>query len=153
LANLAGRVEVGASGTSARNLAAVRRAVERQERLEIEYYSAGRDELATRRIDPEHVYSAIGNWYVVAWDHRSDEERTFRADRIRSVSETGETFEPRGLSGPGRPLYTRTDRDLPVRLLLGPGARWVAEYYETGSAKEHPDGRLEVTLPTKDLPW
>jgi len=153
LAALAGRVEVGASGTSARNLAAVRRAVERRERLAIEYYSAGRDELATRRIDPEHVYSAIGNWYVVAWDHRSGEERTFRADRIRSAAETGETFDPRGLSGPGRPLYTRTAKDVPVRLLLGAGARWVAEYYETESPKERPDGSLEVTLPTKDLQW
>ena len=66
---------------------------------------------------------------------------------------TGEDFEPRGLPGPGRALYTRSERDLRVRLLLGPSARWVAEYYETERVVREGDGSLEVTLPTKDLPW
>ena len=153
LGELAGRVEVGAGGHSSEALATVRTAVEDRERLEIEYYSAARDEVTTRRIDPEHLFSAIGNWYVVAWDHLAAAERMFRADRIRSVKQTGVTFEPRGLAGPGRPLYTRSEKDIPVRLLLGPGARWVAEYYETELAVERDDGSLEVTLPAKDLRW
>lgn len=152
---LAGRVAVGAVSRGAGALGAlagVRRAAERHERVEIEYYTAGRDELTSRRIDPEHVFSAIGNWYVVAWDHLANAERLFRADRIRSVSETGETFEPRGLPGPGRPLYTRSERDVDVRLLLGPGARWVAEYYEIESTRRAEGGWLEVEMPAKDLP-
>jgi proteasome accessory factor C len=153
LEGLAGRVEVGGSANAARNLAAVRRAAERRERVEIEYYTASRGELTTRTIDPEHVFSAMGNWYVVAWDGKSDEERLFRADRMRSVTETGETFERRGLLGAGRPLYTRTERDIPVRLVLGPGARWVVEYYETEHVKQRDDGSVEATLPVKDLPW
>jgi len=153
LASLAGRVEVGAGGHGARALATVRRAAERRERVEVEYYTAARDEITVRRIDPEHVFSAMGNWYVVAWDHLSDAERLFRADRIRSVTETGETFDPRGLLGLGRPLYTRSDADFRVRLLLGPTARWVAEYYETESSRQGDGGMLEVTLPAKDLPW
>ncbi len=153
LEGLAGRVEVGTGANTARNLAAVRRAAERHERVEIEYYTASRGELATRAIEPEHVFSAMGNWYAVAWDLRSNEERLFRADRVRAVTPTGETFEPRGLAGAGRPLYTRSERDIPVRLLLGPGARWVVEYYATSDARTHDDGSIEVTLPTKDLPW
>jgi proteasome accessory factor C len=153
LGSLAGRVEVGLGGQAANALAEVRRAVERRERVRIEYYSASRDELTARSIDPEHVFMAIGNWYVVAWDHASNEERLFRADRIRSVEPVGETFDPRGLAGVGRPLYTRSERDIPVRLALGPGARWVAEYYETEGRKDLDDGSMEVTLPVKDLPW
>jgi proteasome accessory factor C len=153
LSGLEGRVTVGSGGYMASALASVRRAVERRERVEIEYYSAAREELTTRRIDPEHAFSAIGNWYVVAWDHLSGEERLLRADRIRSVAPTGETFEPRGLLGAGRPLYTRSAQDRPVRLSLGPAAAWVAEYYETDRTTRHSDGTLEVTLPTKDLPW
>jgi proteasome accessory factor C len=153
LGALAGRVEVGEGGVATDSLAVLRRAVEERRRLRIEYYSASRDELSAREIDPEHLFTAIGNWYVVAWDHRSDEERLFRADRIRSAGETGATFEPRGLAGAGRPLYTPSAKDVPVRLLLGPGARWVAEYYVTESLVEREDGALEVTLPTKDLPW
>lgn len=153
LENLASRVEVGTGGHQAAALAAVRLAVEHRERLEIEYYTAARDDLTTRRIDPEHVFSSIGNWYVVAWDHLADAERLFRADRIRSARPTGETFEPRGLMGAGRPLYTRSAGDIPISLVLAPGARWVAEYYETERVAEKEDGRLEVTLPAKALPW
>ncbi|MGH2573348.1 MAG: helix-turn-helix transcriptional regulator [Actinomycetota bacterium] len=153
LAGLSGRVAVGDGGGSADALAAVRVAVERRERVQIEYYTASRDELTVRRIDPEHVFSAIGNWYVVAWDELADGERLFRVDRIRSVAQTGEAFDPRGLLGAGRPLYTRSDQDIPVRLLLGPSARWVAEYYEAERVVPKEDGRLEVTLPVKVLPW
>jgi len=153
LASLAGRVEVGAGGHVARSLALVRLAVERRERLEIEYYTAARDELTMRRVDPEHVFSALGNWYVVAWDHLAEAERMFRVDRMRSVRETGETFAPRGLEGAGRPLYSRSERDVVVRLLLRPAARWVAEYYEVERIVRRDDGEIEVTLPAKDLQW
>jgi proteasome accessory factor C len=153
LESLAGRVAVGSGGHIARALSTVRAAALRRESLEIEYYTASREELTVRRIDPEHVFSALGNWYVVAWDHHSDAERLFRADRIRSARLTGDRFEPRGLPGPGRPLYTRSDRDIRVRLRVGPAARWVAEYYPTERAEPLEDGWTEVELLTKDLPW
>jgi proteasome accessory factor C len=133
-------------------LAAVRRAVERSESIEIDYYSATRDELTTRRVDPEQLFSALGNWYVVAWDHDADDERLFRVDRIREVRPTGESFEPRGLVGRGRDLYTTGEQDIRVRLRLAPRARWVAEYYVVDEAAES-NGTVEVTLPTKDLAW
>jgi proteasome accessory factor C len=153
LASLEGRIAVGAGGHAARALATVRTAVERTESLDIEYYTAARDELTTRRIDAEHVFSALGNWYVVAWDQGADAERLFRADRIRSATPTGRPFDPRGLEGAGRPLYTRSDRDISVRLRLAPPARWVAEYYETERVEQHDDGSVVVTFPTKELPW
>jgi proteasome accessory factor C len=153
LGDLAGRVEVGGGGAMAESLATIRAAADQRRRVEIEYYSAGRDELTERRIDPEQVFSAMGNWYVVAWDHLSDDERLFRIDRIRSMRPMDERFEPRGLTGQGRPLYTRTDQDRPVRLRLGPGARWVAEYYEIEAKREVDGGALEVTLPAKELAW
>lgn len=133
-------------------LETVRTGVADRRTLEIDYYSANRDELSTRRIDPEHVFSALGNWYVVAWDRTAEDERLFRLDRIREVRPTQEGFEPRGLLGQGRDLYTRSAEDVEVRLRLGPRARWVAEYYVVAEATER-DGALEVTLPTKDLAW
>ena len=159
LGRLAGRVEAaeggGTAGTahSAETLEAIRRAAADRRRLEIEYYAASRDATSTRQIDPEEVFAAIGNWYVVAWDRQADGERMFRVDRIRTVRETGERFEPRGLAGAGRPLYTRSDQDVRVRLLLRPPARWVAEYYDVEKATERKDGTVEVTLPTRHLAW
>lgn len=133
-------------------LGAIRAAVDARERIEIDYYSATRDEMTTRQIDPEHLFGAIGNWYVVAWCHLVDDERLFRVDRIRDVRVTGESFEPRGLIGQGRPLYTPHDEDIRVRLRLRPRARWVAEYYEVERVSSEGE-LLEVILPTKDLAW
>ncbi len=82
-------------------------------------------------IEPEEVFSSLGNWYVVAWDVEADAERLFRADRVIEVAPTGVTFDPRGLEGAGRALYTPTGDDVPVRLRLRPSARWIAEYYAT----------------------
>ncbi len=153
LGELAGRVEAAEGGRPAETLDALRRAAAEHERLEIEYYATSTAETTVRRIDPEEVFFAIGNWYVVAWDHHSGEERLFRADRIKSVTVSGERFESRGLPGAGRPLYTPTERDLDVRLLLQPAARWVAEYYETASETEREDGSLDVVLPAGRLEW
>lgn len=153
LRGLAGRVEATPGDDPGTVLDTVRAAAAEHQGLEIEYYSASRDEVSERRIDPEAVFSAIGKWYVVAWDHRSGEERMFRVDRIREARGTGEGFEPRGLVGAGRPLYSRSPHDILVRLVLQPSARWVAEYYETESVTERRDGSLEVTLPTRQLAW
>jgi proteasome accessory factor C len=146
------RVELGEAGGPPGHLEAVRRAAAARERLDIEYYSATRDRVTSRRIDPEQVFSAIGNWYVAAWDEGAGGERLFRVDRIREVTPTGETFEPRGLAGPGRDLYTGSAEDVTVRLRLAPGARWVAEYYQVDGIRDR-DGASDVSLPTKDLAW
>lgn len=153
LGELAQRVESAEAGRPAETLDVIRKSVEEHERLRIEYYAASSAETTTREIEPEEVFSAIGNWYVAAWDHRSGEERLFRADRIRKAEPAGVPFEPRGLAGAGRPLYTPTERDVPVRLLLHPGARWVAEYYEVGEETEREGGVLEVVLPASRLEW
>jgi proteasome accessory factor C len=153
LGELAERVEAAEGGKPAETLDALRTAVAGNERVRIEYYAASSAETTAREVDPEEVFFAIGNWYVAAFDHRSGEERLFRADRIRSVEPTGETFEPRGLAGAGRALYTPTERDVPVRLLLHPAARWVGEYYEVDAETETPAGDLEVQLPASRLEW
>ncbi len=153
LGDLPGRVEAAGPGKPVEPLDALRNAAEGRERLRIEYYAASTAETTSREVDPEEVFYALGNWYVVAWDHRSDAERLFRADRVRSVEPTGERFEPRGLAGAGRPLYTPAAGDVSVTLRLAPEARWVAEYYETERERELGDGRLEVDLPAGRLEW
>ncbi|HEU4864722.1 MAG TPA: WYL domain-containing protein [Actinomycetota bacterium] len=153
LGELPERVETASAGGEVEMLGELRRAVEEHERLRIEYYAASAAETTDREIDPEEIFFEIGHWYVVAWDHRSDAERLFRADRIRSVASAGNRFEPRGLRGAGRPLYTAGNDDVAVTLRLDPEARWVAEYYETVRETELDDGRLEVELPAGRLEW
>jgi proteasome accessory factor C len=140
-----------APDTPPAHLSLLRRAAAARERIEIEYFAASTREWSTRSIEPEEVFSSMGHWYVAAWDVGTDEERLFRADRIRSAEPTGITFSPRGLEGAGRPLYTPSSADQRARLLLRPPARWIAEYYATQDPIERGDGCLEVTMPAGDL--
>jgi len=149
----AARIQTAEAGRPAELLDLLRGAARERSRLEIEYFAASTGEWTVRAVDPEEVFASLGNWYVAAWDVTNDAERLFRADRIRSARRTGDAFEPRGLAGAGRALYTPSDEDVPVRLLLRPGARWVAEYYATADEVERPDGSLEVTLPSRRLGW
>ncbi|QCQ90688.1 helix-turn-helix transcriptional regulator [Rhodococcus sp. SGAir0479] len=57
--------------------------------------SAGRVE--RRRIEPHHVVTVSGRWYLVGWDCDRDDWRIFRADRIEPRVPTGPTFARRTL--------------------------------------------------------
>ncbi len=149
------RIEISqAAGSSApEHLETLRQAAIDHQRLRIEYFAESSGAWSERTIEPEEVFWSLGNWYVAAWDGASDQERLFRADRVRSVQASGEGFQPHGLQGAGRDLYTPSDSDLPVRLRLWPGARWIQEYYATLDPVEKDDGALEVTLPARRLAW
>lgn len=150
LRELHDRVQAEAQPVRGEALDVCRAAATAHQRLEIEYYAASSDEFRVRVIEPEHVYSTEGRWYLSAWDVDADAERLFRVERIRAAAQTGEHFEPRGLAGAGRELYASSADDVEVRLLLGRRARWVAEYYETTSVEDGPEGTL-VTLPAGSL--
>jgi len=146
-------IETAEAGRPPEHLELLRRAAREHERITIEYFAGSTGSWTTRDVEPEEVFSAMGNWYVAAWDAGAGDERLFRADRIRSVAGTGARFEPRGLEGAGRALFRATGDEVRVRLRLRPGARWIAEYYITEHPVEHDDGSLEVTLPTARLGW
>jgi proteasome accessory factor C len=149
----AGGIQATGGGVGPTHLDDMRDAVANEVRVRIGYRAASTGEHSERTIEPEAVFATLGRWYVVAWDVDADEERLFRVDRMTSAETIGERFEPRGLKGAGRPLYTPGEGDVPVRLLLRPEARWVAEYYVTTDVVERPDGSIEATLPAKRLSW
>jgi proteasome accessory factor C len=147
------RIEIARGGQAPEHLDILRTAARTQERLSIEYFAASTGEWSRREIEPEEVFSGMGHWYVAAWDVDADAERLFRVDRVRSATQTGETFSPHGLRGAGRDLYSPTGDDVAVRLRLRPAARWIAEYYATTEIDEREDGGIEVTLPARQLGW
>jgi proteasome accessory factor C len=121
--------------------------------VRLTYVAQSTGERTDRVVEPEEVFASAGHWYAAVWDVEVDDERLLRVDRIASVEPTGDHFEPRGLRGAGRPLYTPSDRDVAVRVRLHPAARWVAEYYLATDVEEGPDGSVDVTLPTATMRW
>jgi len=131
----------------------VRDAVARHERIEIDYWSAGRDETTTRTIDPTLVFFATGEWYVSAFCHRARDERMFRVDRIRALRATGESFEPAPSDTDPAETFTPRPDDPRVTLELTPAAAWVAEAYPTEAVTERADGSLEIVLAVSERRW
>lgn len=57
-----------------------------------------RDGSETRReVEPHSLVNLGRRWYLVAWDRRRDDWRTFRVDRIERPAATGATFAARKL--------------------------------------------------------
>lgn len=155
---LAERVQVELATTGSELVGMLRSAVERRARLRIEYYSHGRDEMTEREVDPLLVVGGqAGNWYLIAHDHRSGEERTFRADRIKQVSETGASFEPPAGFDPARygggPVVLRSPGDREVVLDLAPSADWVLEATPHERAEPLADAWTRLVLRTSSLSW
>jgi proteasome accessory factor C len=142
-------VEVGEPGY----LRDVRAAVAEHRELEIDYWSAGRAELTTRRIDPAVVFYALGAWYVGAYCHRAEGERMFRVDRIRSLRATGARFDPGGSDFETGDVYSPSAHDTRATLRLSPAAAWVAEAYPSESVTERPGGKLDVVLAISEEAW
>lgn len=133
-------------------LAAVRDAAARGERVEIDYWSAGRDDLTTRRIDPALAFFAMGEWYVSAYCHRAHGERMFRVDRIRALRATGEQFEMAPTDEIAE-VFTPAPDDPRVTLELEASAAWVADTYPAESVTTRSDGTLEVELAISEPAW
>ena len=157
-ADLAARVAVDLEGTGAEPLLAdLRDAIASRKRLRVTYYSFGRDQISEREIDPYVVFSTLGNWYVLAHDGASGEERIFRVDRIRELAATGasfdlpEDFDPERAAAGG--LFVPSARDIEVTLDVGPTAGWVLEVTPHDRAEPREDGWTRMTLRTSHLEW
>ncbi|WP_017588515.1 helix-turn-helix transcriptional regulator [Nocardiopsis ganjiahuensis] len=53
-----------------------------------------------RRVEPHHLVSHGGHWYLIAHDTDRGDWRTFRVDRLHDVRPTHGRFEPRELPAP-----------------------------------------------------
>ncbi|MEU9981396.1 WYL domain-containing protein [Streptomyces sp. NPDC050856] len=131
--------------------AEVDRAISERRRLWLRYYSPARDELTEREVDPIRLF-AVGHTYMEAWCRQSEARRTFRLDRVAEIRLLDQPSAPpeielRDLS---EGLVQPSADDPEVLVEVGPGGRWVAEYYPHDSAEELPDGGLRITLRTPD---
>lgn len=131
----------------------LRAAADKRQRVEIDYYSFGRDVMTTRQVDPYAVVSLRGQWYLTAYCHSADDERLFRVDRIHAIRSTGERFQPPEATELPDDVFHPRPGDTRVVLDLPPEARWVVDAYPTETVEERADGRVRVTLTVSERPW
>jgi proteasome accessory factor C len=121
-------------------------------RVELDYYSFGRDDRSTRVVEPWRVFNARGQWYLAGWCRQAGGERLFRVDRISRASVLEETFKAPA-PPPEASVFRGADTDPIVVLDVAPEARWIAEQYPNEGVDERPGGILRVRLRVGERPW
>lgn len=130
----------------------VRDAAASGRQLRITYYSASRDRTGERTVDPRHVFSSEGHWYLDAYCHEAQDVRHFRVDRIEAVAATGVTAAPE--PGPSPTTVFDPGPETPVATVLLPaGGRWLVESLPVQSVAEDADGRIRVVLAVGGPAW
>jgi predicted DNA-binding transcriptional regulator YafY len=110
---------------------------------------------AARRVEPHHLVTRHGRWYVVGWDLDREDWRIFRADRITPRVPNGPRFTPRPLPGgdvaafvTGRFRGSGDGPDWPCQgvVILDLPAATVAPYAGDGVIEELGAGRCRLAL-------
>jgi predicted DNA-binding transcriptional regulator YafY len=144
----------------ARRFSCLARAAMQGRQLELVYWTASRDETTRRVVDPYHLASIGGDWYLIAYCHLREAVRMFAPGRICSLRETGVRFERpadfritsyldagfRAMRGSGPPRR--------VRLRFAPeAARYIRErtWHPTQRLQEHKDGSLVLSMKVSHL--
>jgi predicted DNA-binding transcriptional regulator YafY len=110
------------------DLTAIAAACRESECLRFTYRS--RDGSETRReVEPHSLVNLGRRWYLVAWDRRRDDWRTFRVDRLERPAATGATFMARKLPAKDASAYVE-------RSISGAPSRFEARVTVHASAAE-----------------
>lgn len=136
--------------------AAVRAAVRDGHAVTLEYYSASRDSLSARTVDPIRVVLVGDNSYLEAWCRTAEAVRLFRFDRIvdaHVLDEASAPPPPAVQAGPDTSLFD-ADRALPsATLLIDASASWMFDYYPLRVVNELPDGACEAAMTYASEDW
>ena len=107
---------------------ALARAAVGRRRVEMAYWTAGRNETTVRTFDPYALMLRDEGWYAVGRCNQRDEVLVFALQRVRSARETGEAFD--------RPADFRVEDYMggSFRTVRGDGHHRVALRFTPGSA-------------------
>ncbi|MEW6405478.1 MAG: WYL domain-containing transcriptional regulator [Chloroflexota bacterium] len=134
-------------------------AIRNRNTVELDYYTASRDEHNTRRLDPYHLRYHGGAWYLIAYCHWRGQTLIFALDRISNLRLTEHHFQP----DPDFDIHAYLGDSLSlerggeveeVRIKFDPfQARYIRErqWHPSQEITEHPDGSLTLILWVRGL--
>lgn len=129
------------------------RAIEEQKSVTTDYFSASRQAVTHRKIDPYHLRLVDGAWYCIGYCHERREVRTFALDRMMNLQMTDDSFEvPADFSVDEYLASSLTiERGEPRKVVIEfdqceapyiKGKRW----HKSQVLEELPNGNLRMTL-------
>jgi proteasome accessory factor C len=123
------------------------------ERLDIVYWTPGRNEESQRRITVRSVFTDKGHWYVAADDDASGSVRHFRVDRMRSAEKTGEIVPVRNDAVTIPAWFADAADKLVAVLEIESRASWIVETYPCQKVEELDNGNMRVEMVVTSEHW
>jgi proteasome accessory factor C len=149
-------VAASESAAGMERVADLQGAVVRRHAIRLTYYTATRDEITERVVDPMRMLVVGGRIYLEAWCRRVEAVRRFRLDRIESATELDEPSAPppeARLTDVSEGIFTPSEELPLVTLRIGRWSRWITEYYPCEKVVEETPDRWLVSLRASDLLW
>jgi proteasome accessory factor C len=123
------------------------------ERLDIVYWTPGRNEESRRRITVRSVFTDKGHWYVAADDDASGSTRHFRVDRMRSADKTGQFVSVRNENVTIPSWFANAEGNTVAVLDIEPQASWIVETYPCQKVEELTNGNIRVEMVVTSEHW
>jgi len=82
------------SGRTSSNLSILQLALTNYNLVQIKYFSPENNQTTERMVEPFAIYTTQENWLLIAFCRLRHDYRSFRLDRIESLSVQDQTFEP-----------------------------------------------------------
>lgn len=141
---------------TARTRERVRSALDSERAVWLRYYTASRDAISERTVDPMRVVIVHAVGYLEAWCRSALGVRLFRLDRVDELEVLAEPAVPPSGAEPtdvSQGVFPPEPDQPTAELVLDQTARWVAEYYSGEELAELADGRLHVRMRYGDESW
>ena len=134
-------------------LAELTKACEEARELEVVYLADSTEVETERVIDPLKCEVHDGQWYVWAWCTAREDFRIFHADRFKSVRDVGARRPGIDVGAADGVKLIESDDAETALVVLGPGARWVADSVPIVGRHVEEDGRIVVALSVLSTLW
>ena len=140
-------------------LTSIAQACRDEERMRFSY-TATSGETTQRHVEPHWLVSLGRRWYLVAFDLRREDWRTFRLDRIEGARGTTIRFHPRALPAGDPAAYVRqsignvTAPQYVVEAVIhAPMERIRGRIGQWATVETIDDDRCRLTMTVSDLSW
>ncbi|MDC3726726.1 proteasome accessory factor C [Rhodococcus rhodochrous] len=134
----------------------VRAAVRDGRAVHLTYYSASRDTVSERDVDPIRIVIIDEHAYLQAWCRSAEGVRLFRFDRIDAATVLDEPARPphRAITDDEHLELFEGDPSLPAaRLRIAPAYTWLLDYYPLTDVQVLPDGSCEASMRYASPGW
>jgi len=133
------------------------RAITERRMVKLDYYKENEDEYSLRSVEPYALTNGREGWYLASFDPEKNEMRHFRLDRIRGVTVSSDSFQPRPEVDPAAEVdgWLRTgevEASRSAQVWISPErARWAREQRRV--VEEREDGSIVVELSFAGVQW